>query len=250
MDLAQIRKKLLETEEFKDDEYLQQYCELLINNIANVYDASRMHRHHIIPRSYYKYNNKEVDNSDDNLVNLLFKDHIIAHYLLYMSSSTLIQKYCNAHAVIHLSRQEHLTFDNIVEKFKEIDLEACQKLYEDFKSGLHDILSEKCKGSLNGNCKFDDIDTINEIKYLLNNSELTCSEIALIFQVPINVVKSISSGTHWSCKEDNFVSNRILEYRRVKSYNKEHRDEIEQKKIESKNKKLQKKIQEEKEYVD
>lgn len=38
--------------------------------------------HHIIPRKYYTYNKLEINNSRENLVNLLYKDHILAHYYL------------------------------------------------------------------------------------------------------------------------------------------------------------------------
>ena len=246
MDLVTIKDKLLETGEFEDNSYLNDYCELIEKCRQIEYIPSKMNRHHIIPRSYYKYNNMVVDNSDSNIAVLLFKDHILAHYLLYMSSNSL-QRYCNAHAVIHLVRQCHLTVENLSEMFSTINLNDCQELYENFKSGLHEVLSNKCSGESNGNCKLKDKNVLEEIKYLLNNSDLTYGEISLVTEAPKRIISMVSNGTHWSCKEDGFISKRVLKYREKHSkYCMECKKEKEQNKIQSQNERLQKKLEKEK----
>ena len=220
MDLETIKQRLIETGEFENNTYLYQYCKLIEERSQEEYNPSKMNRHHILPRSYFKYNNLEVDDSDSNIAVLLFKDHILAHYLLYRASNSL-QKYCNAHAVIHLVRQKHLTVENLLDEFQQIDLEDCQKLYEDFKSGLHNILVEKCGGSLNGNCKYKDLFVFDEVKRLLDTSELSYDEISIVTELPKDIISAIATGKHWSCIED---------------------------KIQRKQKQLQKKLDEEQEY--
>ena len=53
----------------------------IINN-ARLNPPIKGHKHHIIPRCWYKMNNLPVDNSDNNLVLLSVKDHIKVHKLL------------------------------------------------------------------------------------------------------------------------------------------------------------------------
>lgn len=247
MDLETIKQRLIETGEFENNTYLYQYCKLIEERSQEEYNPSKMNRHHILPRSYFKYNNLEVDDSDSNIAVLLFKDHILAHYLLYRASNSL-QKYCNAHAVIHLVRQKHLTVENLLDEFQQIDLEDCQKLYEDFKSGLHNILVEKCGGSLNGNCKYKDLFVFDEVKRLLDTSELSYDEISIVTELPKDIISAIATGKHWSCIEDNFVSKKVQNHRNAVQYHRQHKDEIEQKKIQRKQKQLQKKLDEEQEY--
>ena len=49
-----------------------------MDNISSLHFAS----HHIIPRSWYKQNNLQIDESKSNKIFLLHKDHCIAHILL------------------------------------------------------------------------------------------------------------------------------------------------------------------------
>ena len=55
--------------------------------MMNVINAARLnppvkgHKHHIIPRCWFKLNNLPVDNSDDNLVLLTYEDHCKVHKL-------------------------------------------------------------------------------------------------------------------------------------------------------------------------
>lgn len=49
------------------------------------------HAHHIIPRSYYNKYNKEVDNSEQNLVNLTPQEHFIVHYYAWKSANKVMK---------------------------------------------------------------------------------------------------------------------------------------------------------------
>ena len=89
----ELKKKLLETKLFKDNKYLSLYCKLIEVNRFNKFIKNEMQKHHIIPKSYYKYKNLKIDNSKENLVNLLYKDHVLAHY--YLAKCALIKELSN-----------------------------------------------------------------------------------------------------------------------------------------------------------
>ena len=55
--------------------------------LLNKHTEKILHRtqsHHVIPRFFFEESQIEVDNSDENLVNLFYKDHVLAHYYLAM----------------------------------------------------------------------------------------------------------------------------------------------------------------------
>lgn len=84
---------LLQLNIFEDNDYLDLYVDLINSNINREHEVYRTQRHHIIPRCYYKINNLEVDNTKTNIVNLLYKDHILAHYYLVKASKNTEFKY-------------------------------------------------------------------------------------------------------------------------------------------------------------
>lgn len=83
MTQQKLKEKLLAINLFEDNDYLNQYCELIIQNLDTKKEKFRTHLHHIIPRCYFLLINSQIDDSKENLVNLLYKDHILAHYYLF-----------------------------------------------------------------------------------------------------------------------------------------------------------------------
>lgn len=83
-DNVDIKEKLLNLGIIENNDYFEKYLQLIISNAETKKQKYKTQRHHIIPKCYYKHNNLEVDNSSDNLVNLLYQDHILAHYYLCM----------------------------------------------------------------------------------------------------------------------------------------------------------------------
>ncbi len=77
-----IKQILLNTNCFEDNEWLDKYCELIEINKDTQAEKGKTNKHHIIPKCYYKNNNLAIDNSQENLVNLFYKDHILVHYYL------------------------------------------------------------------------------------------------------------------------------------------------------------------------
>ena len=81
-----LRERLLSTDCFYDNDMFDKYIDLLIDKGLDQPIRYISHTHHILPVVYFKINNKEIDNSEDNLIELEYKYHILAHaYLSYAS---------------------------------------------------------------------------------------------------------------------------------------------------------------------
>ena len=99
-----LKNKLLSTEVFIDNEYLDQYCDLMFQNYS--IDV-KFQQHHVIPRAYFKFIGIECDDSESNLKALPRNIHILAHYYLYKCSkeeSILRANYIAFNNMMHNSR--------------------------------------------------------------------------------------------------------------------------------------------------
>ena len=62
--------------------------------MMNIINASKLnppksgHKHHIIPKCWFKLHNLPIDNSEDNLVLLSYEDHIKVHKLAILCAAT------------------------------------------------------------------------------------------------------------------------------------------------------------------
>ena len=84
-----LKQKLLNTGLFLDNEYLDEYINLVLsNNITIGYTE----KHHILQRNYFKKNGLPLDNSPDNLITLSYCDHCKAHWLLYFCTTDYLKK--------------------------------------------------------------------------------------------------------------------------------------------------------------
>lgn len=77
-----LKNKLLELNLVIDNKYLDKYVNLIESNLNTRREKFKTQRHHTVPKYYFKINNLPTDNSKENLVNLLYKDHVLAHYYL------------------------------------------------------------------------------------------------------------------------------------------------------------------------
>lgn len=85
-------------------EYNQHFVAMMnIINAARLNPPERGHKHHIIPRCWFKKNNLPVDNSDDNLVLLSYEDHVKVHRLsiLCVKDKDMKSKMAYAVHVLH-----------------------------------------------------------------------------------------------------------------------------------------------------
>lgn len=121
-----IKEKLLNTGDFIDNEYLDKYVELILNNTDTQFVPCTTNSHHIIPRYYYKHHKLSVDNSPQNRVNLLYRDHMLAH--LYLSGCTEGRdRYWNLYSIFMMSGQRYCSEENL--NLLE-DLDEYQSLYK------------------------------------------------------------------------------------------------------------------------
>lgn len=84
--LQQLVDKQIIGQTAKQNYYLEKYLELVNENLNNNIKDCYYEKHHIIPKTYFKHYKLAVDNSKDNLVNLLFVDHLKAHWLLFKAA--------------------------------------------------------------------------------------------------------------------------------------------------------------------
>ena len=82
-----LKNYLLATDMFIDNDFLDEYCRLIIANLSTKRAKFKTQSHHIIPKSYFKIIREEVNNNKENLVNLQYSDHILAHYFLSLCCS-------------------------------------------------------------------------------------------------------------------------------------------------------------------
>ena len=74
------------TDAFK---YNQHFVAMMnIINMSRLNPPESGHKHHIIPKCWFKMNNLPIDNSKDNLVLLSYEDHCKVHKLMSMCSIT------------------------------------------------------------------------------------------------------------------------------------------------------------------
>ena len=84
-----LKQKLLNTGLFLDNEYLDEYINLVLSNNITV---GYTEKHHILQRNYFKKSGLPVDNSPDNLITLSYCDHCKAHWLLYFCTTGYLKK--------------------------------------------------------------------------------------------------------------------------------------------------------------
>ena len=120
-----IKQKLLSLDIFNDNEYFKSYVELITNNIERKPIIHQTQRHHIIPKYYFKKNNLKCDNSKYNIVNLYYKDHIIAHYFLSHCCKNEEERLSNILALQYMLNDKNFNSLDLTDEF----LEKVQQLY-------------------------------------------------------------------------------------------------------------------------
>ena len=133
-----LKQVLLSTGYFVDNSYLDEYLELIQKPFSF---SGYSERHHVIPAVIYsvKYSiednceaRKKANADPDNfLVDLLFKDHCRAHWLLYNCTLNEV-KACNARAYILMTGKKVVQIEELsAEEYAEIQLHRDQVMEED-----------------------------------------------------------------------------------------------------------------------
>ena len=138
-----LAEKLLNTNLFDDNGYFKSYIALVEANKNTKKQKFKTQAHHIIPAvacDMYNINK----NTNDNLVNLLYKDHVLAHYYLALCSKNILFKFkmiCAINFILGKAKQVKLNTDEL--KSFTLNLDKYQELYEEYKKYLSEQMSKK-----------------------------------------------------------------------------------------------------------
>lgn len=138
-----LKKKLIASGLCVDNDFLIKYVDLICSNSTLEYERFRTDLHHIIPRFYFNKNGLPLDESEDNKVYLLAKDHVLAHYYLFFCSATEEYRRSNALSVqFSLNKNARC----------RLDLQEQEKLlwlldnYQELIESIRQSMSERAKG--------------------------------------------------------------------------------------------------------
>ena len=113
---------------FIENEYFKSYVQLINSNKNTKQKSFKTQKHHIIPQYYFKNNNVAVDNSKANIVNLQYKDHVLAHYYLINCCKNDSDVLSNIHAFnILLRKQGHRLSEIDLKKYLDLAAQFEQK---------------------------------------------------------------------------------------------------------------------------
>lgn len=130
-----MKEKLLGLGVFVDNEYLDLYCSLIENNRQTKREKFKTQQHHVIPCACYD-SREEANKDPSNLkVNLLFKDHILAHYYLCLCAKESQFRYKMIAAIeFTLGKSKNITNQDIVAAMKDwlLNNEVFQNAYEEY----------------------------------------------------------------------------------------------------------------------
>lgn len=171
LDELYIREKLKNTNIFLENEYFEKYIELMVKNQSTKQQPFKTQLHHIVPKFYFKRCGIEIDESSLNVVNLLYADHVIAHYYLAMCCINGEDKYSNLSGVRRIFGKINCTpkIKDLIENFDEI-----QKYYEDTKHQVYDLYKmsdetkKKISDSITGRISIRSPDNLHQ-KYIYEN---------------------------------------------------------------------------------
>ena len=142
LDTAIIKEQLLKSV-CQDNEWLQKYIELVSLTCSD--DAAELsHKHHIVPKFYFKQNLLATDNSQSNLVKLSYINHILAHYYLCLCTKDDYKaKACFAFFKLYyahrkISHEVLPSYADLLVELPKLELEyskACSAIAKDRPSG-------------------------------------------------------------------------------------------------------------------
>lgn len=127
--MRDVKQTLLNHNGFIDNEYLDLYCRLVERNGRTQIRHGVTNSHHIIPKSWFKLNKQTVDNTQSNLVNLVYREHVLAHYYLCLCTTDELQ-FANELALMCLLNRKKL---NVVDKQLVMGLPLYNNIYEHYK---------------------------------------------------------------------------------------------------------------------
>ena len=141
----ELKNFILSFNIFEDNQFLDEYCNLILLNLTKEKIKYKTQRHHFIPVCYYKYTYKlsrkdaiiYSEQHNNFCVNLLYTDHILAHYYLCLAvkdhKHIKYRLYNTLRIMLSRNSNQHLKLDcnEILNQIKELDLSKVQQIYEE-----------------------------------------------------------------------------------------------------------------------
>lgn len=128
-DINSIRKLLLESDIYIQNEYFDLYLNLINDNLQRLPEKYKTQKHHILPKHYFNHYNLNIDESENNKVNLIISDHVKAHYYLYKCCKNEAEKLSNLYCLRRMLDGRYSNLENII----DINEKECLKLYEEIQ---------------------------------------------------------------------------------------------------------------------
>ena len=126
--MCDVYQTLANLNYFVDNEYLVKYSQLVTRHTRTARKAKQTNSHHIIPKSWFNLNKLPVNNSISNLVNLPYREHVLAHYYLCLCTEDPF-KYANQLGLMCLTTRKKL---NPTDKLLIQSLSMYNNIYEDY----------------------------------------------------------------------------------------------------------------------
>lgn len=177
------KEKLLQLNYFIENEYFEKYLNIIEKNKKTKKIKFETNAHHIIPRHYFIHNNLNIDNSKENIVNLYYKDHMLAHF--YLAGCTIGRdKYWNLYSIYLLSgKSTNLSYIENIKSLEDFDFIYNNAIKSDYNhrkgSKVSDETKDKMKKAqqlrvkLHGATNKDYVWINNDIKdYMIPQDEL------------------------------------------------------------------------------
>ena len=144
-------ERLKNTNLFINNTYFKKYIQLIQDNLETKRQPFKTQRHHIIPLVAFKLYNLPGKDAADNIVNLLYKDHILAHYYLALCSKSVEFRYkmlCAINFILGKAAQVKLDVEELNSLLSEQKYQEIENLYELVKAS--NLSVEDVTAILNG----------------------------------------------------------------------------------------------------
>lgn len=102
-----LKQKLLNTGIVEENLYLNKYIELIDLNQNTNWEKFKTQKHHIIPRYWFREKNLKIDNSKNNIVNLPYAEHLLAHYYLALCASNTNYRIKATKSLLHMNAHNY-----------------------------------------------------------------------------------------------------------------------------------------------
>ena len=137
-----LKDDLLKLDLFESNNYFDLYWDLINSYQEGIKICDQYGElHHIIPKFYYKANDLKIDNSSNNLIYLLYRDHVLAHYYLFKALASNNSKYSQSayFAVYQVFNSKHIS----MRQFEYFTQEEKEQLFTDIQKDYENLYNQE-----------------------------------------------------------------------------------------------------------